>query len=261
MPRRSLIVVAVLGSSFAAHAQDNLGKPAAVPVAQPATVNRTESGKGLVIPDEEKKLGAVYYTAPTAAKQVSFKSDGKIKFDGHSSGVIGYAVAGPADHPGDLKAGRWALPIKSLHTGNGTKDKHLAGEMWLDTSKGADVVFVLKEVRDLKPHKETPAGKSFSATLVGDLTMHGVTRPLMVPDTVLGFAGGTDKSPVKGDLLAIRCKYTVRLSEFGVSNTYTAEAKTVSDEVQIDQSLILSTVPPEQQPAAKAGEDPQSADR
>jgi hypothetical protein len=29
--------------------------------------------------------------------------------------------------------------------------------------------------------------------------------------------------------------------------------KTVSDEVQLDQSLVLSTVPPEQQPEVKAG--------
>jgi polyisoprenoid-binding protein YceI len=204
------------------------------------------------VPKESAEKGTVYHTTPGAARQISFLSGGKITSDGHSSSVIGYAVAGPTDNPAALKAGMWAMPVKSLKTGNKLKDTHIADATWLDAAAHPDVVFVLKEVKDIKPHKESASGRSFTATLVGDLTMHGVTKPLTIPDTVLGFVPASEKAPFKGDLLAIRCKYTVKFSDYGVSNTYTTGAmQSVADDVAIDQSLILSTVPPEQQPEPK----------
>ena len=251
MSRFWTAVVVVCAS--VASAQDNLGTPPAAPVA-PATapvVQRSESGKSLVIPSTVKDLGTIYFDAPTAAKQVSFLSDGKIRSDGHSSEVLGYAVAGPADNPAALKAGLWVLPVKSLHTGNKLKDKHIADATWLDAEHHPDIVFVLKEVRDIKLHKETAAGKSYTVTLIGEMTMRGVTKPLTIPDATLGFVAANEKSPVKGDLMAIRCKYSVKLGDYGVANSYTTEVKSVADEVGIDQSLILSTVPPEQQPEVK----------
>ncbi len=237
---------------------DNLGTPAATSVA-PATptIQRSESGKSLVVPSELKGQGTVYYNAPTAAKQVTFLSDGKIKSDGHSSAVIGYAVAGPADNPAALKAGLWAMPVRSLQTGNKLKDTHIADATWLDAAHNPDIIFELKEVRDVKLHKETAGGKSYSATLVGQMTIRGITKPLTIPEAILGFVPASDKSPIKGDLLAIRCKYSVKFSDYGVTNSYTTELKTVSDDVGIDQSLILSTVPPEQQPEVKTDPKPE----
>ena len=234
---------------------DNLGTP--TPAAVGPAYKRAESGKSLVIPADVAGRGTLYQTVPGGAKQVSFLSDGKIKSEGHSSGVIGYAVAGPADNPASLKAGVWVMPVRSLQTGNKLKDTHIADATWLSAAEHPDIIFVLKEVREITPHKESAGGKSYSATLVGDLTMRGITKPLSIPGAILAFASGNDKSPLKGDLLAIRCKYTVKFSDYGVSNSYTTELKTVSDEVAIDESLILSTVAPEQQPEAKPDKKPE----
>jgi hypothetical protein len=112
----------------------------------------------------------------------------------------------------------------------------------------------LKAVKDIAPHKAGGTGKSFKVTLVGDLTMRGVTKEISIPDTILGFVPGSDRTAkvAKGDLLAIRCKYKVKLTDFGVTNDYVLKDKSVADEIEIDQSLSLATVPPEEQPAQPA---------
>ena len=251
--RRTVATLAALLTAAAAFAQP-AEKPAEKPAEQPKTATpaakRTESGRGLVIPDDQKKLGTPYYTAPSSGKQVSFTSQAlNAKFDGHSNSVIGYAIANPSDSIGILKAGAWALPVKSLDTGSKLRDKHISGKDWLDSSTCPDITFVLKSVSDVKLHKETPAGKSYTATLVGDLTIHNTTREISIPDTMLAFAAANEKLPLKGDLLAIRCKYKIKLTEYGVKSEYITELKSVADDIEIDQTLTLSTVPPEEQPA------------
>lgn len=264
--RRHAAIFASLLTAAAACAQpaNQPAKPADQPAVKPAeqpkaavpAANRTESGRGLVIPDDQKKLGTTYFTVASGGKQVSFTSQAlNAKFDGHSNSVIGYAIANPSDPAALLKAGTWALPVKSLDSGSKLRDKHISGKDWLDSSICPDIIFVLKSVQDAKLHKESPAGKSFTATIVGDMTIHGITRELTIPDAILGFAAASDKSPVKGDLLAIRCKYKVKLTDYGVNSEYITTLKSVADDIEIDQTLMLSTVPPEQQPAPKPEEE------
>ena len=82
MPRRSplfLFVSAALAAlAPAARSQPPAPeKPADKPAAQPAApaLPRTPSGKGLVIPDDQKKLGTPYYTISTGVKQVTVTSE------------------------------------------------------------------------------------------------------------------------------------------------------------------------------------------
>jgi len=228
-------------------------KPVASPEPKAGQPVRAASGKSLTVPADHSKLGTVYHTLVSDAKQITFSSVVKdplgkeVKFDGHSSSVVGYAVAGPADNPAALKAGAWLVAVKSLDTGNKLRDKHIAADDWLGAAKNPDLVFVLREVKDIKPHKESPSGKSYLGTLVGTMTVHGVAKELSIPDSTLGFIKGTDATAKigKGDLLALRCKYKVKLSDFGVTNEQIG--KGVADEIEIDQSLILATIAPEDQ--------------
>src|SRR4029450_6772583 len=98
---RSLLLIAILSCPAIAQPPDNPGKPAPIGTIAPPppTLLRTPSGKCLMISEAVAKVGKHYDTVLTDAKQVSFISDGKIRSEGHSSGVIGYAVAGPADNP------------------------------------------------------------------------------------------------------------------------------------------------------------------
>jgi polyisoprenoid-binding protein YceI len=243
------------------------GEKPAESKAPEAAPKKAASGKSLEVPEAQKKLGTVYYTTSAMGKQVTFTSKAhNASFDGNSAGVIGYAVAGPADNPADLKAGAWVLPVKSLETGNKIKNKNMAKPEWLDAEKHPDIVFVLKKVTDISPMKSGGTGKSFKGTLVGDMTIRGVTREISVAEATIGFVQGTEKTAkvAKGDLMAVRCKYKVKLSDFGITNDYITKEKSVADEIEIDQSLSLATVPPEEQPApavpaeAPKGEGPKA---
>jgi hypothetical protein len=229
-------------------------KTAAPPDTQAATTppTRSPSGKSLLISEESRKLGTVYHTLNTGGKQVTFTSKAhNATFDGHSSGVLGFAIAGGNDNPGALKGGAWIMPVTSLDTGNSTKNKNMRKPEWLGSVENPDIYFVLAEVKDSKPHKSAGDSKSFQCTLVGDMTIRGKTNRISIPDAVLGFVPASDKTAAmgKGDLLAIRCKYKVTLTDFGIDNEYVTKNKTVADEIEIDQSLVLSTVAPEEQPA------------
>lgn len=229
----------------------------------PTFAEKSPSGKSLVIPDATKALGTVYYALPERDVQISFSSKAPIEnIDGNSNAVIGYAVAGKDDQPAQLQAGEWHLPVKSMHTGIKMRDGHLAGEAWLDAAKNPDIVFQLKEVADIKPGPNAgkPEGdtKAFTATLKGDMTVHGVTKPIEIPDSTITFrkAGPATESVAKGDLLAIRAKYDITLADYGVSNNVIG--KKVAEVIKVDTSLVLSTVAPEDQPAPapKSGDKP-----
>ena len=255
----SIIAMVLAGSVYAQPVTPEPSQTPAAPGSESRATKataptRAASGKSLVVPEDQKKLGTAYHTmVMTGQKQVTFTSKAhNATFDGFSAGVLGYAVAGPAENPADLKAGAWVMPVKSLETGNKTKNKNITKAEWLDAEKSPDVVFVLKSVKDIVPHKTSGgSATSYKVTLVGEMSMRGVTKEITIPDTIVGFVAGMEKTAkvAKGDLLAIRCKYKVKLTDFGVTNDYVVKDKTVADEIEIDQSLSLATVPPEEQPA------------
>ncbi len=248
----ALIVAAGLSHAFGqpADTKPEAKQPEAkVPVKAPA-IKRADSGKSLVVPDDQAKQGTAYHTLSTGAKQITFVSEAhNAKFDGHSAGVLGYAVAGPTDNPAALKGGAWAMPVKSLETGNKTKDKNLTKAEWLDAAQFPDLTFVLKEVKGLKVHKEAADGKSYACTLVGTMTMHGVSKEITIPDTIIAFLSASPKTAAvgTGDLMSIRCKYKVKLTDYGITNENVTKSMSVADDIEIDESLTLSTVPPEKQ--------------
>jgi polyisoprenoid-binding protein YceI len=225
---------------------------AGLAVAGPDFAKEAPSGKSLVVPEAEKARGAVYHALPGRERMVYFTSDAPMeKIKGQSNTIIGYAIAGK-DNPAQLQGGEWHLPVASIRTGNGTRDKHLQGEPWLDAGKNPSIVFQLKEVKDLKPAKE--GGKTYSATLVGDMTIHGVTKPLTVTDaTIAVMPEGPETAKVaKGNLMAIRAKYAVTLSDFDVKNQIGGQK--VAETIQLDNTIYMSTVPPEEQSPAGEGE-------
>jgi polyisoprenoid-binding protein YceI len=223
-------------------------------LAGPTFAEKAESGKSLVVPEAHKSLGTLYYALPGRDVQVSFSSKAPVEnIDGNSNGVIGYAVAGKDADPAALQAGEWHLPVKSMHTGIKMRDGHLAGEAWLDADKNPDIVFQLKEVTDITPGKAEGDTRAFTATLKGDMTIHGVTNPISIPDSTITFrkAGAATEAVAKGDLLSIRAKYDITLSEYGVSNKVVGQK--VAETIKVDTNLVLATVPPEEQ-AAPPGE-------
>ncbi|HLP41617.1 MAG TPA: YceI family protein, partial [Fibrobacteria bacterium] len=75
--------------------------------------------------------------------------------------------------PKNVKATKGNLVIEtaSINTANGKRDEHLRSSDFFDAAKYPQIKFVSKEVKDVNE-------KDSTATLVGDLTMHGVTKPV-----------------------------------------------------------------------------------
>jgi polyisoprenoid-binding protein YceI len=109
--------------------------------------------------------------------------------------------------PEQLEACKVEVTIRadSIDTAHEGRDKDLKGERFLDVAKFPEIRFVSRKV--------TRAGAK-GLRIEGDLTMHGVTRPLTL-DATLNKAGPNpfDKRPTLG----FSARGVLKRSEFGVS--------------------------------------------
>lgn len=216
------------------------GTLAGPPFAEPAP-----DGKTLVVPDEVAAKGTVYHTLSGRDRQIHFSSDAPLeKIKGQSNQVIGYAVAGPSGSPAKLQAGEWHLPVESMKTGIPLRDEHLASKDWLDAASHPNIVFQIERVEDVRVVREADAFTTYEATLIGEVTIRGVTRPTTAPKATITFLPASDSTAriAKGDLMAIRAKLQATLSAHNVSHPTVGNK--VSDTVDIDVALYLSTVKP-----------------
>ena len=228
-----VLAVAVLGVG-AAQAQDE-----AAP--------RSASGQSLVVPGADASKGTVYHALPGRTRQIYFESNAPLeKIKGQSNQAVGYAVV---DGSGRLVAGQWRLAVRSLKTGIELRDEHLAGADWLDAKSHPDIIVRLERFEDGRVVKRTDAFTTYEGVFVGTLTLHGQTRPIRLERTRYTIMPASEKTRAvaQGDLLAIRAKMRVTLSEFGVSHPVIGQK--VADTVSIDVNLVHSTVPPERQGA------------
>lgn len=233
------------------------------PASSPST---TASGKSLAIPDALKAKGTVYHALPGNARQASFLSDAPFeKITGHSNSILGYAIAGPEADPANLQGGEWLLPVNSLRTGNSDRDQHLQKPEWLDAAKFPHIQFRLTSVQNITSltGAKDPALRTSSATLVGEMTIKGITKPLTIPNATIRFRAKSTATAnlADGDLLFISCKFPLTLSDFGIKHTQITGAKKVSNTIEIDTQLLLATVAPEEQkpretPASKPQDKP-----
>ncbi len=162
-----------------------------------------------------------------------------------SNQVVGFAVAGPEDHPARLQAASFLLPIASLDTGIPLRDEHMQGKRWLDAESYPDIAFTLTTTKDDTLAKSGDGFSTYTVTLVGDMTIHGVTRTMEIPAR-LTFMTESDRTKVRalGDLLALRCEYEIELAEFDVNG---GGAGKVAEVIELDQALFFSTIRAEDQ--------------
>ncbi|HYE02335.1 MAG TPA: YceI family protein [Phycisphaerales bacterium] len=209
----------------------------------------------LPVPEEHRKLGTVYWALPGRERQLFFVSDAPVeKMEGQSNAVIGYAVAGPKENPAALRAGKWAVRIDRVTTGIRKRDEHMLGSQWLDAGSHPEVTFSLREVADVRPVPRLSTAaegtRSYMGTLVGELTMRGVTRPLSVKEATISFVPGVEAgdSGTRGDLMLIRGAFDVTLADYGIENDVIAVRQKIARVLRMELALFHSTVPPKEQP-------------
>ncbi len=225
------------------------------PDASPRTA---PDGAGVVEPTPPASLprdAIVYHTLSAREAQVTFTSAAPLeRIVGKTNAVVGYVVQGPKEQPARLVAADWVLPIRTLATGLPLRDEHMVGRDWLDADAFPTIEFSLTDVEAIKPIKQGDGFSTWSATLVGRMTLHGVTRDMRVDDARLSFLAETDRTReiAPGNLLFLKCDYVIRLSDFGIRHADVPDK--VSDTVELTQLLRMSDASPEAlRDAQKAG--------
>ncbi len=122
------------------------------------------------------------------------------------------------------------IQARSIDTGNQRRDDHLRSADFFEVETYPTIVF-----------KSTSAMKEGEKILVtGDLTLHGVTKSIAMPVTVLGV--GTH--PQRGTPLAgFETELTLLCSDFGI-NSWANFAKVLGDEVRVN--ITIEAGPPRQ---------------
>lgn len=96
------------------------------------------------------------------------------------------------------------INIKSVDTNQGKRDDHLRSPDFFDVAKFPEMKFVSKKVSDVK-------GDTFKVD--GDLTIHGVTKPVTLDVTF----GGVAKDPWNNERAAFAATTKINRKDFGLT--------------------------------------------
>ena len=195
-----------------------IGGPAAGPSIQPPT--------GPADADPTAVRAGCYAVEPSHTRlQFSLSHMGFTRWYGDLTGASGSLVLDPED-PAAAKV-NIALPVASITTTNATLDEELCGPQRLDAEAHPTIRFVSTQVA-LNSARE--------ATISGELTFHGVTRPVTLSAVFNG--AGTD--PVAGAYtVGFDATTTIHRSDFGV-DTY---VPLIGDAVDIRISAAFVPAP------------------
>jgi len=151
-----------------------------------------------------KSVKAGTYKVEPHHTQVTFSVShlGFTNYSGLFSGVSGSLTLDPA-RPGMSKL-EVAIPVQSVMTTSDKLTEELKGEQWFDTAKFPNATFVSTRV--------TPGAKG-TATISGNLTLHGVTKPISLHVRFIGAGvNPLDKAFTAG----FEATGTIKRSEFGI---------------------------------------------
>ena len=114
-----------------------------------------------------------------------------------------------------------SIEIASVDTGNADRDKHLKSPDFFDAQKFPKMTFVSKSV----------SGTEDNLTVKGDLTLHGVTKPITLTGKYLGVVN----DPFGNTRVAFAAKGKLSRKEYGLTWSKMVEAgPVVGDEVSLD---------------------------
>ena len=127
------------------------------------------------------------------------------------------------------------ISMASISTGLAKRDDHIKKPEYLDATAFADITFVSSKI------ESSSAG---AGVMTGKLTMHGVTKELSIPFTVLGFG----KDPWGGERSGFEAHTTIKASDFGFT-WMKKEGAPVGDDIEI--TLLIEGVKPTLEKAKK----------
>ena len=136
--------------------------------------------------------------------------------EGTFSGLTGTVTYDPANLGSATM--RVVVDATTIKTGNSLKDKHARGESWFDVAKYPKIYF-----------NATAFARAGSGYVVrGDLTLHGVKKPVAIP---FQFSQQADKGVFTG-------QFKVNRKDFGINGN--ALGFTVGEELEVTLRVPVS---------------------
>lgn len=169
------------------------------------------------------RVPAGSYVVDTGHTQVDFTVShfGFSKFTGQAGGATGSLTIDPAK-PSDAKLDI-TIPTSGIVTTVGALDKHLASPDFFDAAKYPTIHFVSTKV----------VVSGTKAQITGDLTLHGVTKPVTLETSLIG--AGTNPMLKKLNF-GFEATTTISRSAFGIDKY----VPFVSDDVTLHINAAFS---------------------
>ena len=171
---------------------------------------------------DPKGVNAVVVTLDSLLEPVS----------GIARGVTGTVQFDP-DRPEET-SGKIVVEVASLQFPHERYTATAHGERGLDGQKYPNIEFALKSVRNVKK----TGSNVFQGTVVGDFSVHGVTRSLAVPvkATYLPGKAAARNRGAAGDLLVLRAVFPIKRGDFDISRGLSAEL--LAEEIEIRVAIV-----------------------
>jgi len=146
-------------------------------------------------------------------------------------------------------AGQFEVDLTTVKTGIEMRDGHMR-EQYLHTDSFPKATFKLTKVTKAGA-KALADGQTVEITADGELTIHGVTKPVSVSGTVTYMKESEQtQARLPGDLLHVDISFPILLSDFNVERPKFVLLK-VSDKVNIVVDVFATTKYPEPRPEQK----------
>ena len=169
---------------------------------------------GSAVRAAEYEIDPAHTSVAFKAKHVTGKVPGRFT---SFSGSFSYDKKNPKSWKAEAK-----IDPASINTDNEQRDKHLKSDAFFDVAKCPEMSFKSTKVTDVKGDR---------AKLHGDLTMHCVTKPIVLDLEI----GGVDKDPWGNETAGFEATATVDRKDWGISwnKTLDSGGVLVGDKVEI----------------------------
>lgn len=182
------------------------------------------------------KKGTVFHVNdPMNRDSVSFTSEAPLEdFVGTTNQIHGYVAFDPSK-PEKGAAGKFVIPVASLDTGIPLRNEHLQSETWLHASEHPKITFEFGQARNLRAMKKSAGLTVYEGSVVGDLTINGVTRNIRVPIRASYMKESQQtKKRLPGNLLIGRAEFEVPLSDYNIQGAEGVVGARVSESIEVE---------------------------
>ncbi len=188
-----------------------------------------------IAPDLQAEEQEYTFKDPKGVNNISFILDSELEpIMGVANGISGTVTFDPKKP----KATRGKIVVQSntVHFQNAKMKSMLQGKEWLNVAEHPEIIFEVKKVRKVK--RDSKKKNTTIMTVLGELSLNGVTREITVPLRLTHLPGQMSKRMRRsqGDLLVLRAEFAVKRSDFKVGRPMPS----VAEEIQLRIAIVGS---------------------